>query len=71
MPFDLRLPIGLMFGLYGLILTGVGLFGGPQLMVPTLGINMNLDWGLVLLVFALLMLASWKWGNRRPPGDGR
>jgi hypothetical protein len=65
MPFDLRLPIGLMFGIYGLILIGVGVFGSPELMVPSLGINMNLRWGIVLLVFALLMLASWKWQRRK------
>jgi hypothetical protein len=65
MPFDLRLPIGLMFGLYGLILIGVGLFGSPALMQPSLGLNMNLGWGIVLLVFALLMLASWKFQRRK------
>jgi hypothetical protein len=65
MPFDLRLPIGLMFGLYGLILIGVGIFGGPALLVPSLGLNMNLWWGLVLLAFGLLMLASWKWSRKK------
>jgi hypothetical protein len=59
MPFDLRIPIGLMFSLYGLILIGVGLFGGAALMIPSLGLNMNLWWGLILLAFGLAMLASW------------
>jgi hypothetical protein len=65
MPFDLRLPIGLMFGLYGLILIGVGVFGSPALMQPSLGLNMNLWWGIVLLAFALLMLAWWKLGRKK------
>jgi hypothetical protein len=65
MPFDLRLPIGLMFSLYGLILIGVGVFGSAALMQPSLGLNMNLWWGMVLLVFGLLMLASWKWRKRK------
>ena len=65
MPFDLRLPIGLMFGIYGLILIPVGLFGGPGVLVPVMNINMNLWWGIVLLVFALLMLASWKFQRRK------
>jgi hypothetical protein len=65
MPFDVRLPIGLLFGIYGFILIGVGLFGGPELMTPSLGINMNLWWGIVLLVFGLLMLASWKWQRKK------
>ena len=57
MNFDLRLPVGLMFTVFGLILVGVGLRGGPALIQQSLGINMNLWWGLVLLVFGLLMLA--------------
>ena len=65
MSFDLRLPIGLIFGLYGLILIGVGAFGGPELLKPSLGINMNLIWGVVLLVFALAMLASWALGRKK------
>ena len=59
MPFDLRIPIGLMFSLYGLILIGVGIFGGAALTIPSLGLNMNLWWGLILLAFGLAMLASW------------
>ncbi len=65
MPFDLRIPIGLMFGIYGLILIGTGLLGGPELTKPSLGLNMNLIWGVVLLVFALLMLAWWKFQGRK------
>jgi hypothetical protein len=65
MRFDLRIPIGLMFSLYGLILIGVGLFGGAALTIPSLGLNMNLWWGLILLAFGLLMLASWKWSRRK------
>ena len=57
MQLDLRIPIGLMFGLFGLILAGVGLFGSPDLTAKSLGINMNLWWGLALLVFSAVMLA--------------
>ncbi|MGA3172586.1 MAG: hypothetical protein ABSE62_16415 [Chthoniobacteraceae bacterium] len=57
MNFDLRFPVGLMFTIFGLILTGVGLVGGTAMYQTTsLGINMNLWWGLVLLVFGLFML---------------
>jgi len=56
MSFDLRIPVGLMFTVFGLILSGVGLFGGADLYRKSLGINMNLWWGLVLLVFGLAML---------------
>ena len=56
MNLDLRIPLGLMFTLFGLILTGVGLFGGAELYQKSLGINMNLWWGLVMLLFGLAML---------------
>ena len=57
MNFDLRLPVGLMFTVFGLILVGVGLFGGAGLTAQSLGINLNLWWGVVQLVFGGLMLA--------------
>ena len=56
MQLDLRIPLGLMFGLFGLILTGVGIFGDPDLKTKSLGINMNLWWGVALLVFSAVML---------------
>ena len=66
MSFDLRLPVGLMFTIFGLILIGVGFLGGPALQEQSLGINMNLWWGLVELVFGALMLFfGWR---RRPRG---
>ena len=57
MNLDLRLPVGLMFGIFGLILTAVGLVGGPELTAKSLDVNINLWWGLVMLVFGCIMLA--------------
>jgi hypothetical protein len=56
MNFDLRIPVGLMFTVFGLILIGVGMFGSPAYVAQSLNINMNLDWGIVQLVFGLWML---------------
>jgi len=56
MNLDLRLPIGLMFGIFGVILTGYGLVSDRAIYERSLGINVNLLWGLVLLVFGALML---------------
>ncbi len=65
MSFDLRLPVGLMFTVFGLILTGVGVFGDQAADKRiSLGINMNLWWGLVLLAFGLWML----WMSARAKG---
>jgi len=63
MNFDLRLPIGLMFSLFGAILTVYGLLSGPEIYQRSLGINVNLWWGGGLLVFGLLMLF---FGLRKP-----
>jgi putative Mn2+ efflux pump MntP len=54
MNFDLRLPIGIMFSLFGAILV---VYGIVQREASTrLHININLYWGAVLLVFGVLML---------------
>jgi putative Mn2+ efflux pump MntP len=56
MQLDLRLPIGLMFSIFGALLTLFGLFADHAIYARSLGINVNLWWGLVLLVFGLVML---------------
>jgi hypothetical protein len=56
MKLDLRLPIGLMFMIFGVMLTLYGLVADPAIYGRSLGININLWWGLALLVFGLVML---------------
>ena len=56
MSLDLRVPIGLMFALFGVMLTGYGLLADPAQYQRSLGLNVNLGWGLVLLGFGLVML---------------
>ncbi|MEK6768366.1 MAG: hypothetical protein AABY85_05175 [Gemmatimonadota bacterium] len=57
MNLDLRLPIGLMFAIFGALLTVYGLTSDDAIYARSLGINVNLWWGLVLLAFGLVMLA--------------
>ena len=66
MNFDLRFPIGLLFTLFGLLLTGFGVVtkGDPELYRRSLGINVNLWWGLFLLLFGLVMLFLSRKGRR-------
>jgi hypothetical protein len=55
---DIRYAIGAMFSILGVILAIFGLAAGHQIYeTHSLGINVNLYWGCVLLVFGLLMLA--------------
>ena len=56
MKFDLRNPLGILFSLYGVILLLYGLFSDPGIYQRSLGINVNLIWGLVQLIFGVVML---------------
>ena len=56
MNLDIRLPIGLMFALFGAILMAYGLASDPAQYARSLGINMNLNWGGVMLVTGLILL---------------
>ncbi|MBS0612199.1 MAG: hypothetical protein JSS24_03385 [Proteobacteria bacterium] len=54
MHIDIRTPLGLMFGIMGLLLIALGLGGEPAL--HRFGINIDLWWGLAMLSFGALML---------------
>jgi len=61
MNLDIRLPIGAMFSLFGVILVVFGLVSDNAIYQRSLGFNVNLWWGLVLLAFGGIMLAlAWK-----------
>ncbi len=55
---DLRLPMGLMFVIIGAIIAGFGAVtnGNAMYAEHSLGININLIWGLVMLAFGAVML---------------
>jgi hypothetical protein len=65
MKLDLRLPIGLMFSIIGALLVVFGVVSDPAIYQRSLGINVNLWWGLVLLVFGLVMLWLVRLGTAR------
>lgn len=61
MSLDIRYPIGWMFTLFGVILSLFGLLGDQQIYSRSLGVNINFDAGVGLLVFGLLMLLlAWR-----------
>lgn len=55
---DLRLPIGGLFVILGLILMGYGVVTASNTAqyIPSGGLNINLWWGLVMLVTGALFL---------------
>jgi hypothetical protein len=61
---DLRYPMGMMFALVGAILAVYGVITNTSGMeekgiyqIHSLGLNINLYWGLALLAFGLIILA--------------
>jgi hypothetical protein len=56
MPLDIRVPIGLMFTLMGALLAAYGLFGSHEIYARSLGLNINLIWGSVLLVCGAFLI---------------
>lgn len=70
MGFDIRLPIGAMFSILGVLLVAYGMISDTEIYRRSLGLNVNLAWGVVLLVFGGSMLAlSWRSGRRARAGE--
>jgi hypothetical protein len=57
MNLDLRIPIGLFFVIVGSIMAIVGLTSNPAIYEKSLGINVNLYWGVAEVIFGSLMIA--------------
>ena len=56
MELDIRLPIGMMFVIFGAVLTTYGMASDPAIYQRSLGINMNLNWGAVMLITGAVLL---------------
>jgi hypothetical protein len=57
MHLDVRIPLGLLFLLLGLILIGFGFTSDPAIYVQhSLGQNVNLFWGAIFALFGAVML---------------
>jgi hypothetical protein len=57
MGLDIRMPIGWLFLVYGMLLIGYGAFSDKAIYERSLGVNINAAWGIVMLVFGAIMLA--------------
>lgn len=73
MGLDIRVPIGLMFAIIGALLALYGVLTGSdaELYRRALDININLWWGVVMLVFGLIMFFAGRRGASgvRPAAD--
>jgi hypothetical protein len=71
MGLDIRIPMGLMFTILGVMVTGYGVFSDRAIYQRSLGINVNLWWGVVLLAFGLVFLwLGRRGGGRAAGGEG-
>ena len=55
---DLRTPIGLMFCAFGALLAIYGLVSDRAIYRVSLGLNVNLWWGLVMAAFGAVLLVA-------------
>ncbi len=57
MGLDIRIPLGLIFLITGGIMSIYGLItrSNTELYARSMGINLNLTWGLIMFVFGLIM----------------
>jgi hypothetical protein len=65
MGLDLRWPVGLLFTILGALLVVFGLASDPAIYVRSLGINVNLWWGVVMMAFGLIMIGLARRGRHR------
>ncbi len=68
MGLDIRWPIGLMFTLIGTMLSLAGIVAKPESYEKALNININLIWGVVLLLFGVFMLVMAVVGKNKSQG---
>lgn len=63
--YDPRISMGMLFTLIGTILTAFGLStrSNADVYVKSMGIDANLWWGLVLLVFGIVILTLGRRGQ--------
>ena len=64
---DLRLPIGGLFSVLGVMLAGYGLVtaSNAEMYVKSGGMNINLIWGVVMIVTGLIFLGLARRGARK------
>ena len=71
MRLDVRVPIGAMFTLVGAIIAIFGLVSDKELYERSLGINVNLWWGLFMFAFGAFMLIMARRSSRKAGKTGQ
>ncbi|HUB19305.1 MAG TPA: hypothetical protein VL990_11770 [Acidobacteriaceae bacterium] len=67
MSLDLRIPLGLLFLIVGVLLSIYGLVTrGSAIYARSAGMDINLIWGLVMFVFGLTMFLLGRHSDKHP-----
>jgi len=67
MSLDLRVPMGMMFTIVGAILAIYGVITrGSEIYQRSAGMDINLIWGIVMLVFGLTMFLLGRYSDKHP-----
>lgn len=70
--FDVRLPLGSLFTIFGALLVLWGLISDSEsARARSLGVNIDRDWGVVLLLFGISMLSLALRARRAEPRNPR
>lgn len=66
MQLDVRLPMGWLFLILGVLLLGYGLISDPEIYIRhSLGKNVNLTWGAIFFLFGVITLALARKKNNK------
>ena len=65
MGIDVRLPLGGLFLVLGLLLAFYGLTADKAEFAVSLGVNIDLIWGVVMALFGAAMLGLWFTGRQK------
>ena len=65
---DLKIPLGGLLSFYGAALVLYGLLSGKEAYARSMGVNVNLIWGVVILAVGAALLLAVR--LKRPARDG-
>lgn len=63
--FDLKIPLGSLLGFYGVLLLLYGIFGPSEIYQKCLCLNVNLGWGILMIVVSFPFLLSAYAGKKK------
>jgi hypothetical protein len=67
MTLDLRIPLGLLFLIVGVMLSVYGVATrGSDIYLRSAGMNINIIWGVVMFVFGLAMFLLGRYSDKHP-----